>query len=161
MLAKSIRESPDSLVVGQVRHLREAQTWCQTDRADAVLADGEIIEREVIGDNFWLTTRLFHVLSSQEGFQPPVLSEVDLDTPAFYISTQQVDLLSCREREVFFLLGLGFSNRRIARSLKIAESTVKSHIGQILGKLKIESRLEAGLAALAYLLTLHNDQSRD
>jgi DNA-binding NarL/FixJ family response regulator len=57
-------------------------------------------------------------------------------------------LLTHRERVVFRLLGFGYDNRSIARELEISERTVKRHITCILAKLELESRLQAGLAAL-------------
>jgi DNA-binding CsgD family transcriptional regulator len=56
--------------------------------------------------------------------------------------------LSPRERGAFELLGLGYDNRSIARELQISERTTKRHVTAILKKLKLESRLQAGLTAL-------------
>jgi DNA-binding CsgD family transcriptional regulator len=56
--------------------------------------------------------------------------------------------LSARERAVFDWLGLGYDNRSIAREMNISERTVKRHVTVILSKLRLESRLQAGLAAL-------------
>jgi DNA-binding CsgD family transcriptional regulator len=67
------------------------------------------------------------------------------------IEPLQVQALSSREREVFALLGVGLSNRHVARALGVTELTVKTHVGRVLAKLKLESRLQAGLAALLYL----------
>jgi len=53
------------------------------------------------------------------------------------------DLLSKREHEVFDLLRQGLTNREIARSLFIAESTAKVHVHHILDKLNVRSRAEA------------------
>ncbi|WP_225850250.1 helix-turn-helix transcriptional regulator [Streptomyces sp. HPF1205] len=58
--------------------------------------------------------------------------------------------LSAREREVFRMLGAGHSNRSIAARLKVTERTVKAHVAQILSKLNVESRLQAGLVSYAY-----------
>jgi DNA-binding NarL/FixJ family response regulator len=58
------------------------------------------------------------------------------------------NLLSARERTVFQLLGAGYDNRSIARELEVSERTVKRHVTVILTKLRLESRLQAGLAAL-------------
>jgi DNA-binding NarL/FixJ family response regulator len=63
-----------------------------------------------------------------------------------------VEQLSPREREVFFMLGTGFSNRDISRLLGVTEPTVKTHVGHVLTKLQLESRLQAGLAAFAHLV---------
>ncbi|WTL19755.1 helix-turn-helix transcriptional regulator [Streptomyces sp. NBC_01506] len=59
-------------------------------------------------------------------------------------------LLSAREADVFELLGEGYSNRSIARRLSITERTVKFHVAQVLCKLRVESRLQAGLVAHSY-----------
>jgi DNA-binding CsgD family transcriptional regulator len=56
--------------------------------------------------------------------------------------------LSARERTVFQFLGAGYDNRSIARALGLSERTVKRHVTVILAKLRLESRLQAGLAAL-------------
>jgi DNA-binding NarL/FixJ family response regulator len=56
--------------------------------------------------------------------------------------------LSARERTVFQFLGAGYDNRSIARELGVSERTVKRHVTVILTKLRLESRLQAGLAAL-------------
>jgi len=60
-------------------------------------------------------------------------------------STQR---LSAREWTVFQFLGAGYDNRSIARDLCVSERTVKRHVTVILAKLGLESRLQAGLAAL-------------
>lgn len=60
----------------------------------------------------------------------------------------QARLLTSRERTVFRLLGSGYDNRSIARELAISERTVKRYVTAILAKLELESRLQAGLAAL-------------
>lgn len=55
--------------------------------------------------------------------------------------------LSRREQEVFVLVGLGVSNRQAATILGVSERTIKSHVGNILTKLCLESRLQIGLIA--------------
>src|SRR6516162_3050136 len=56
--------------------------------------------------------------------------------------------LSPREIDVFELLSYGYSNRMIAQLLKFSERTAKRHVSEILRKLRLESRLQAGLVAL-------------
>ena len=56
--------------------------------------------------------------------------------------------LSPREMAVFELLGLGYDNRSLARVLQVSERTAKRHVTAILTKLRLESRLQAGLTAL-------------
>ncbi|THC50446.1 LuxR C-terminal-related transcriptional regulator [Streptomyces sp. A1499] len=64
----------------------------------------------------------------------------------------RVALLSEREKQVFSLLGAGYSNRGIASRLRVTERTVKAHVAGILAKLDVESRLQVGLVAQVYQL---------
>ncbi len=53
--------------------------------------------------------------------------------------------LSSREMDVAVLLAEGQSNKEISGALSISEPTVKKHVGQILRKLNVQDRLQAGL----------------
>lgn len=53
--------------------------------------------------------------------------------------------LSAREREVLHLVALGLSNRTIADRLFISETTVKTHVHNILQKVKITNRTSLAL----------------
>ncbi len=55
--------------------------------------------------------------------------------------------LTRREQEVLYLLSQGDSNAKIAQKLFVSEGTVKKHISNLLGKLGMESRVEAILFA--------------
>jgi DNA-binding NarL/FixJ family response regulator len=86
------------------------------------------------------------------------LPSADADAPAIALratipqpiaaALRSADRLSARERTVFEFLGAGYDNRSIARELGVSERTVKRHVTVILTKLTLESRLQAGLAAL-------------
>jgi DNA-binding CsgD family transcriptional regulator len=56
--------------------------------------------------------------------------------------------LTAREREVLALVAEGYTNRRIAESLFISESTAGVHVSNILGKLGVGSRTEAAAVAV-------------
>ena len=56
--------------------------------------------------------------------------------------------LTPREREVLTLVAAGQTNRRIAESLFISESTAGVHVSNILGKLGVTSRTEAAAVAV-------------
>ena len=60
--------------------------------------------------------------------------------------------LTPRELEVLALLADGRTNRQIAETLFISESTAGVHVSNILGKLGATNRVEA--AAMAYRLRL-------
>jgi DNA-binding NarL/FixJ family response regulator len=46
------------------------------------------------------------------------------------------------------LIAHGFSNKRIARELGVAEKTVKTHVGHVLAKLGVADRTQAALHAV-------------
>ena len=56
--------------------------------------------------------------------------------------------LSPREVEVLRLIAAGRDNPDIARELYISQSTVKRHVEAILGKLGVENRVQAAVAAV-------------
>jgi len=58
-------------------------------------------------------------------------------------------LLSERELEVLRLVAMGSTNQEIAEKLVIGESTVKTHVGNILSKLNLSDRTQAAVYAWA------------
>jgi DNA-binding NarL/FixJ family response regulator len=73
-------------------------------------------------------------------------------TPALG-STDRLDELTPREREVLELLARGLSNGEIATELVIEESTVKTHVKRILMKLRLRDRIQAVIFAYESGLT--------
>ncbi len=59
-----------------------------------------------------------------------------------------IERLTVREREVIIMLARGASNKEIARSLDLVESTVKIHVQGILRKLNLSSRVQAAVFAV-------------
>ena len=82
------------------------------------------------------------LLSAQElvrslrGISDEAMGAVDLVEP-----------LTEREQEVLRLLATGLSNRDIGSVLFIAESTVKTHVEHIIGKLGVSDRVQAAVWA--------------
>jgi DNA-binding NarL/FixJ family response regulator len=56
--------------------------------------------------------------------------------------------LTKRELEVLSLITAGKTNKQISADLKIAESTVRFHIGHILDKLEVSDRTQAVIQAI-------------
>jgi DNA-binding NarL/FixJ family response regulator len=56
-------------------------------------------------------------------------------------------VLSDREQEVLECVGAGMSNREIARSLRIAEKTVKAHLTSVFRRIGVTDRTQAALWA--------------
>ncbi|MBP8150566.1 MAG: response regulator [Xylophilus sp.] len=62
-----------------------------------------------------------------------------------------VSRLSPRERDILREIARGASNKEIARTLSIAETTVKIHVQHILRKLNLTSRVQAAVLAVTDL----------
>ena len=58
-----------------------------------------------------------------------------------------LDQLTERETDVLRLLAQGQSNQEIARNLHISDTTVRSHVSNILMKLGVSNRTQAALVA--------------
>ena len=97
-------------------------------RAIRRAAAGETVVAEA------MTAKL--VAQLQSGAVAPVASELDKLTP--------------REREILDCLARGESNKSIARTLELAESTVKIHVQNVLKKLKLSSRVQAAVYAIEH-----------
>ena len=66
------------------------------------------------------------------------------------VGTAQGPQLTAREREVLEHIAAGRSNREIAKSLQLAEKTVKTHVSNILMKLGVADRTQAALWAVRH-----------
>ena len=64
-----------------------------------------------------------------------------------FSSLEQPDPLTQRETEILRLMASGFSNKEIAKSLEVAEGTVKNHVSSILSKMGLRDRTRAVLKA--------------
>lgn len=62
-------------------------------------------------------------------------------------SENKVAVLSDREQEILKLMAEGLDNKAIAKKIFVSESTVKNHVSNILTKLQLENRVQAGVLA--------------
>ena len=69
--------------------------------------------------------------------------------------------LTSREFEVLRLLGAGKANKQIAVELSISERTARTHVSNILGKLKLSSRTQAALWAVREGLVNQDDDAAE
>jgi DNA-binding NarL/FixJ family response regulator len=76
-----------------------------------------------------------------------VIDRMATTQPVAGLSGARLEELTPREREVLELIGRGLSNREIAESFVIEESTVKTHVKRILMKLGLRDRVQAVILA--------------
>jgi two-component system, NarL family, response regulator YdfI len=70
------------------------------------------------------------------------------------VHTHSLQILTPREIEVLVQMGVGLSNKAIARNLHFSEHTVKFHISSIFQKLDVSTRTEAVTAGVRMGLIL-------
>ena len=83
-----------------------------------------------------------------EALLDPVIAARLVDAIAQPPGEPAAERLTAREQEVLALIAHGFSNKRIARELGIAEKTVKTHVGHVLAKLGVTDRTQAAVHAV-------------
>ncbi|WIM93801.1 response regulator transcription factor [Actinoplanes oblitus] len=75
-----------------------------------------------------------------------------LPTPDDTAVTADLRSLTGREREVLIHVARGHTNAEIAEALQVSETTVKTHVGHMLAKLRLRDRTQA--VVLAYEIGL-------
>jgi DNA-binding NarL/FixJ family response regulator len=93
-----------------------------------------------------------HTVAAGESLLSPsvtrtVISHVARQPRPDPASSRRLRLLTPRERDVLELVARGLSNTEIAASLFVEESTVKTHLKRILGKLSLRDRVQAVILA--------------
>ena len=111
-------------------------------------ASASELHAAVIASTQGLAVLPAHLAANLIALEPePALVRAEID--------DTLEELTARERDVLEWLALGYSNKRIAKQLEIAESTVKFHITAIYAKFNVSSRVEAvNIAARRGLIAL-------
>lgn len=83
-----------------------------------------------------------------EGLLQPVSTDAVRQRFAYRDTSEPLGSFSPREVEILRLLAGGYSNREIARTIFLAEGTVKNYVSEILAKLGTRDRTRAVLKAI-------------
>jgi RNA polymerase sigma factor (sigma-70 family) len=99
-----------------------------------------------------------HAVAAGDSLLSPSVTRRVIDRmarqPAANVSLQErLEVLTPRERDVLEHVARGLSNGEIAQTLVIEESTVKTHVKRILGKLRARDRVQAVIFAYESGLT--------
>lgn len=94
---------------------------------------------------FFFVGLYFNYHSQKKAAGPPVLPPVSSGIPAATIDYGQIRKLKLtqREHEVLVKMAEGLSNLEIATALFLSESTIKTHVSNILFKLEAKRRTQA------------------
>ena len=130
----------------------EAQLALRVPRAEvsSVLGDAWIIAGEIGAEPLIAMIRGLATIARLDLPSPSAATLVS-DTPGEPEADDEVIDpfgLTAREREVLALLADGQTNRRIADTLFISESTASVHVSNIIGKLGVANRVEAAAVAV-------------
>ncbi len=142
------RELPEVKIVVLTVHGDDSELVFRALKAGAV---GYVPK---IGDIEEVMRAIRAVVQGQAFVAPPSLTSLvklivkTSETPPTNGKEQASEQLSAREREILELVAQGHSNREIAERLYVSESTVRSHLHNILSKLQLQNRVQAA----AYVL---------
>jgi DNA-binding NarL/FixJ family response regulator len=98
-----------------------------------------------------------HTIAAGDALLSPSITRTVIDRAGAQTASgdasAELEELTPREREVLALVAQGLSNGEIASTLVIEESTVKTHVKHVLGKLGLRDRVQAVIFAYESGLT--------
>jgi len=142
--------------VGAMRELRRRLPAARVIVLTSFTDDGKLLPAVQAGAAGYLLknaqpqeiARAVRAAAAGEALLDPGVAARLLDSLASPPGEAPGESLTRREREVLGLIGRGFSNKRIALELGIAEKTVKTHVGHVLFKLGVPDRTSAAVFAV-------------
>jgi DNA-binding NarL/FixJ family response regulator len=93
-----------------------------------------------------------HTIAAGESLLSPSITRMVIDSmarrpPPDPSAVRRLQHLTPRERDVLELVARGLSNTEIAANLVLEESTIKTHMKRILGKMNLRDRVQAAILA--------------
>ena len=144
-LAAALQAGADGYVLKTIESEQLAETIVKVLEGESVISP-EMMTKLVSA---------FRARPARESAAPPAVPSpgasseaVSPTAGAVVVAAPGPGLLSPREREILRLIAQGDSNKRVARELDIAETTVKIHVQHILRKLGLSSRVQAAVFAV-------------
>ena len=125
------------------------------DLAECMRLDGVGYLLKKVDADFLLQS-IRHAVAGDSVISPEMTSKLVMklrnDTYRASSASADIESLTPRERQTLAWLARGVSNKEIARTLDLAESTVKVHVQSVLRKLNIKSRVQAAVFAVEHHL---------
>lgn len=140
-MAAGLRQGADGYLLKTIHTEDLCDSICKVWEGDSVVSP------EMMGK---LVGLLRHAPADAPTSQPVASPVTPGQASPVGVETAPDDLihqLSPREREILVLIAQGDSNKHIARTLDIAETTVKIHVQHILRKLGLTNRVHAAVYA--------------
>ncbi|HET9499560.1 MAG TPA: response regulator transcription factor [Marmoricola sp.] len=103
------------------------------------------ILKQVRGTDFVETVR--RVAAGQSMLDPAVTAQVLERLRSGPQGDPLLEQLTGQEQRILELIGEGMTNRQIARTMSLAEKTVKNYVSSLLAKLGLQSRTQAAIFA--------------
>jgi len=144
---QGLREAAPNAKILMLTVSEDAETMASALRQGAVGYLLKTVDSDVLAD------AIHRAVRSESTISPEMTGKLvsayqalqgSASTPA---PADPVAALSPREREILAEIARGASNKEIARTLGIAEATVKIHVQHILRKLNLGSRVQAAVYA--------------
>jgi DNA-binding NarL/FixJ family response regulator len=109
--------------------------------------------------------KAIHTVARGDSLLSPSVTRMVVDRmarqpPPDAAAHKRLEHLTPREREVLELIARGLSNTEIASALVVEESTVKTHVKRILGKLRLRDRVQAVIFAYESGFTTPQQKTR-
>ncbi|MEJ2455838.1 MAG: LuxR C-terminal-related transcriptional regulator [Candidatus Thiodiazotropha sp.] len=140
-------------LITMAQHRQEPSTielWCRTKSGTGVWINVSTImapfrhhQQCALIHLFREVTEQHEMIQAAKDFARVVTHGVEVHNNTSQQATDEIGELTQREKEILALLAEGYPGQAIAQKLHISTRTVRNHVTNILGKLRVHSRLEA------------------